>query len=110
MLCNICNKELLIASHIKRDADCETIDEKIDNNNGFLLCANHDKLFDRYLISFDGLSGKIMISSKLTDEEKKILLLDTNYILPNELMTPERQLYLIWHNSEFIKKENGESD
>lgn len=110
MLCDISNKELLIASHIKRDADCETIDEKIDNNNGFLLCANHDKLFDRFLISFDGLSGKIMISSKLTDKEKEILLLDSNYVLPNELMTSERQLYLIWHNSEFIKKENGESD
>ena len=109
MLCNITNKELLVASHIKRDADCDTIEEKIDNNNGFLLCANHDKLFDRFLISFDGLSGKIMISSKITEFEKNILLLDSNYVLPPELLTPERQIYLIWHNSEFISKENGDN-
>lgn len=108
MLCDVSNKELLVASHIKRDADCETIDEKIDNNNGFLLCANHDKLFDRFLISFDGLTGKIMISKKISSKEKEIFLLNPEYCLPSELLTPERQLYLIWHNSEFVKKENGE--
>ena len=108
MMCDICNKELLIASHIKRDADCATIDEKIDNNNGFLLCALHDKLFDRYLISFDGFTGKIMISNSLTAEELAICKLDSKYVLPKELLTPERQMYLIWHNSEFVKKQNGD--
>lgn len=108
MMCDITHKELLVASHIKRDADCDTIDEKIDNNNGFLLCAIHDKLFDRFLISFDGLTGKIMISSHLSKTEKELCHIDENYILSKELLTPERQLYLIWHNSEFVKKENGD--
>lgn len=109
MMCGIQHKELLIASHIKRDADCGTIDEKIDNNNGFLLCAIHDKLFDKSLISFDGSTGKIMISSSLTNEEKELCHLNENYTLPKDILTPERQLYLIWHNSEFFRKENGDN-
>lgn len=108
LMCDVSNKELLMASHIKRDSECKTIDEKIDNNNGFLLCANHDKLFDRFLISFEGFTGKILISSKLTDREKEICLLDPEYVLPADLLTSERQLYLILHNSKFYKKENEE--
>lgn len=73
MMCDIKLKELLIASHIK-EFSISTKSESIDLNNGLLLCANHDKLFDRHLISFDN-KGKIMISDKikLTDyEELKI--------------------------------------
>lgn len=110
LLCDITNLEMLVASHIKRDADCKDINEKIDNNNGILLCANHDKLFDRFLISFDGLTGHIMISDKLTFAEKRICMLNPDYVLPEEYMTPERQMYLIWHNSEFEKKNKGENN
>ena len=105
MLCDIHNKEMLIASHIKRDADCESIDEKIDNENGFLLCANHDKIFDRYLITFDFMDGKIRISKSLSDKEKEILMLDENYRLPDEMMTDKRCEYLMYHNEEFEKRE-----
>lgn len=108
MMCNITNSEMLVGSHIKRDSVCDTIAEKIDHNNGFLLCANHDKLFDRYLISFDAFTGNIMISSSLTEDELKICELNKDYKLPQEYLTPERVSYLIWHNEEFIKKENGE--
>ncbi len=108
MMCDISNTEMLIGSHIKRDSECTSISEKIDTNNGFLLCANHDKLFDRYLISFDAFTGKILISSQLTEDERNICLLDDNYALSEELLTPERTSYLIWHNSEFWKKENGD--
>lgn len=104
LLCDIENKDMLIAGHIKRDSVCDTVDEKIDTENGFLLCANHDKLFDKYLISFDAITGKIMISNNLTNAEKRICLLDPNYVLPQEMLTPERQTYLIWHNSEFYNK------
>lgn len=107
MMCNITNTEMLIGSHIKRDSVCDTIAEKIDHNNGFLLCANHDKLFDRYLISFDAFTGKIMISKTLTKEEIRICELDDSFQLPEEYLTPERVSYLIWHNEEFLKKENN---
>ena len=104
LLCEIRNKELLIASHIKAYVACESIKEKLYNNNGFLLCANHDRLFDRFLITFDARSGKIKISPKLADAEVAACSLDPNFVLPRELLTIDRRRYLIWHNNEFEKK------
>jgi len=66
LLCSIKNKEVLIASHIKEFAECNE-DERYDIMNGLLLCANHDKLFDRHKISFD-ISGNIMISETIVKE------------------------------------------
>lgn len=43
---------LLIASHIKPWSKSNDY-EKQDSNNGILLCANHDALFDKGYISFD---------------------------------------------------------
>lgn len=105
LLCDICNKEMLIASHIKRDADCESIEEKVDNNNGLLLCANHDKVFDRHLITFDFIDGSLKMSKSLTEKEKEILLLESNYTLPDDVLTDRTRGYLVFHNEEFEKKE-----
>ena len=44
-LCKVENPSLLIASHIKPWAVSEP-GEKLDPQNGFLLCPNHDALFD----------------------------------------------------------------
>lgn len=93
---------------VKAYVACSSIREKIDNNNGFLLCANHDKLFDRFLITFDARTGRIKISSTLSDEEKAVCMLDSEYKLPGELLTMERRRYLIWHNNEFEKKARGD--
>ena len=46
-LCGIKGNELLIASHIKAWKDCED-GEHLDENNGLLLCPNHDKIFDKH--------------------------------------------------------------
>jgi len=62
-LCNISNKDFLIASHIKPWSKSE-YDERLDVDNGLLLCPNHDKLFDRGYITFDD-NGQIIISEKL---------------------------------------------
>lgn len=71
MICGISNKDLLIASHIKEFAECQN-GEHIDVSNGLLLCANHDKLFDKHLITFDKL-GKIQISKMITlDDYNKL--------------------------------------
>ena len=104
MLCDITNEKMLIASHIKNASACD-IYGKADVNNCFLLCANHDKLFDKYLISFSFIDGSIMISKKLTQEEIEICQLDPSYKLPEEMLTPERVEYLMWHNDEFEKNE-----
>lgn len=45
--------EVLRASHAKPWAECGTDAERLDVFNGFLLSANLDALFDRFLISFD---------------------------------------------------------
>lgn len=46
-------KNLLIASHIKPWAVCSN-GERLSSENGLLLSANYDRLFDCGLISFDG--------------------------------------------------------
>lgn len=74
-----------------------------------MLCANHDKLFDHYLITFDFMDGKIKISKSLSDEEIKILMLDPDYTLPEELLTDNRRDYLLYHNDEYEKRESERS-
>lgn len=58
------NPSLLIASQIKPWAS-SIAEEKLDSENGFLLCLNHDALFDGGFISFDD-SGQIIISDRLS--------------------------------------------
>ncbi|MCR4655900.1 MAG: HNH endonuclease [Lachnospiraceae bacterium] len=67
-LCGVSSPLLLTASHIKPWAASEP-SEKLDVNNGLLMCPNHDKLFDKGFISFDDL-GNIMISSKLVSNDQ----------------------------------------
>lgn len=69
-LCELSIPDLLISSHIKPWSVSDS-NEKVDVNNGLLLCANHDKLFDKGLISFDE-NGNIIISSKLSNMDKKL--------------------------------------
>ena len=63
-LCDVDDESLLVASHIKPWAKSNHA-EKVDVNNGLLLCPNHDKLFDRGYISFDN-GGHIVISDELS--------------------------------------------
>lgn len=97
--CTFCGVEgdtLLIASHIKAWKDCEK-GEHLDDNNGLLLCPNHDKVFDKHLISFDEF-GVIMISNSLSDNNKMFLnLLDTYKIE----ITKYNKKYLDFHRNIF---------
>lgn len=105
-LCGIENEQLLVASHIK-DASKSIITEKADNNNGLLLCAMHDKLFDLSLISFDFQTGKIMISSKLNSVDRKLCNINDQMALPEKIMNNQRSQYLMWHNTEFYSEQNN---
>ncbi|WP_027088203.1 HNH endonuclease [Cohnella panacarvi] len=51
-LCGISDPRLLIASHIKPWRESNNV-ERLDVDNGFLLCPNHDMVFDKGYISFD---------------------------------------------------------
>lgn len=79
ILTGIENEELLIASHIKPYAKCNK-NEKVDKNNGLLLSALADKLFDKGLISFDK-NANIIFSNKIDSADLikiKKHLLNTN--------------------------------
>ncbi|WP_427071281.1 HNH endonuclease [Lysinibacillus fusiformis] len=73
-LCGVTDPRVLIASHIK-PWSASTNEERLDENNGLLLCPNHDALFDKHLISFD-LDGKIVISKSL--DETALVFLNVN--------------------------------
>lgn len=106
VMCGVTHKEMLVGSHIKPAASSNA-SEKADFNNGLLLCCNHDKLFDRYLITFNFIDGQIEISKTLSDEDVDALGLDRDYKLPEELLTPERMQYLTEHNIEFRNREEN---
>lgn len=69
VLCGIGIDTALRASHIKSWAD-STSKEKGDHENVLLLCANHDALFDKHLISFDD-NGYLLISAEINEGERK---------------------------------------
>jgi predicted restriction endonuclease len=85
---------MLRASHIKSWKQ-STDAEKLDENNGLLLCAHHDALFDKHLITFDN-SGNVQISPTLSTQEQMDLGLTT---LPSIAVTPAMLPYLAVHQS-----------
>ena len=62
--------------------------------NGFLLSANLDALFDRFLISFDE-SGRLLVSPTISPSQRDALNLRT----PPHLrwLAPEHARYLAYH-------------
>ncbi|MBQ2719281.1 MAG: HNH endonuclease [Clostridia bacterium] len=105
--CAVCGMEtpdLLVGSHIKPAAQSNAA-EKANSNNGLLLCCNHDKLFDRHLITFDTTDGKIKISKSISDADKTRLGLSAEVQLDIRLLNAERAAYLSLHNMEFERLE-----
>ena len=96
-------KTLYRASHIKSFADCDS-DEAYDINNGLLLCANADALFDKHLITIDE-NKEIVFSFVLEHDEKLKQLLRLNNEIFKSILNDERMHYLEFHRNEFIKKE-----
>lgn len=103
MLCGIKNEELLNASHIIPSAECN-VNQKASYENGLLLCANHDRLFDRYLITFDAESGEIKISEKLSGKDRERLGICAGLRLEEKLLTEKRRKCLKNHNREFERR------
>lgn len=97
-ICEIENKSLLISSHIKDFSESEN-QEATDFYNGFLLCAGHDGLFDKGLISFTD-EGDAMVSSKLSKHDLDIIKPET--IKVNIL--EEQKKYLKWHRENKFKR------
>ena len=90
---------LLVASHIKPWSE-STAKEQNDVDNGFLLVAHLDKLFDQHLISFD-FQGKIIISNKITHRQRSLLGLSNSMCI--ESLTSGNQRYLSYHRKQLKK-------
>lgn len=97
-LCGVLDERFLIASHIKPWSQSSN-QERLDVNNGLLLCPNHDALFDKGYISFND-DGSILVSESL-DEAIRIFLNinETMSIKMNESLWH----YMKWHRENIFK-------
>ncbi|EMT5435672.1 HNH endonuclease [Stenotrophomonas maltophilia] len=91
--------EALRASHAKPWAECADDAERLDAFNGFLLVANLDALFDRFLISFDD-AGHLLISTRLSQRDLPGLGIHSGMTL--RWLASEHRHYLQWHRERFL--------
>ncbi|MBQ8997067.1 MAG: hypothetical protein IJ086_00070 [Clostridium sp.] len=120
-LCDCTIPENLIASHIQRVCDINKLSipfaqrraKAVDGNNGFWLCANHDKMFEYGIITFNEHTGTFVLgqdylnNEKLTPEQECFIKEITKESQINkEHFTTELQEYLKIHN-ERIRNENN---
>ncbi|MFH2117288.1 MAG: HNH endonuclease signature motif containing protein [Bacillota bacterium] len=99
-ICEIHEKEFLIASHIKPYSKSKNdLQSVADVDNGLLLCPNHDHLFDRGLISFDD-NGRILISSQLDKDSIELFGLSKNM----KIGVNQRKIRYLTYHRKFIFK------
>lgn len=91
-LCGVSDERFLVASHIKPWSQSNN-QERLDVNNGLLLCPNHDALFDKGYISFAN-GGTIMISDSLDEATKVFLNINESM---NIKMNGRQRQYMQWH-------------
>lgn len=91
--------EALRASHAKPWAECADDAERLDAFNGFLLVANLDALFDRFLISFDD-AGHLLTSIRLSPSDLPGLGIHPGMTL--RWLASEHRYYLQWHRECFL--------
>ncbi|MDF3554659.1 restriction endonuclease [Bacillus cereus] len=94
-LCGVSDERFLVASHIKPWSQSNH-KERLDVNNGLLLCPNHDALFDKGYISFDE-DGSILISDSLDADTKIFLNINENMKIR---MNDRQQRYMKWHRED----------
>lgn len=92
--------EVLRASHAKPWAQCASDAERLDVFNGFLLVANLDALFDRFLISFDD-TGRLLVSPTLSSDDQHRLGLLPDMAL--RWLGAGHHDYLAWHRTRFLE-------
>ncbi len=101
-LCGVNDERFLIASHIKPWSE-STNEERLDVNNGLLLCPNHDSLFDKGYISFDE-KGKLLLSDKLNETVRIFMNINAQLSLSHY---KNKKRYLQWHlENKFIQNKH----
>ena len=97
-LCGVSDERFLVASHIKPWSQSNN-QERLDVNNGLLLCPNHDALFDKGYISFDD-DGMIVISDSLDEATKVFLNINETMKIG---MNERQQKYMKWHQKKMYE-------
>lgn len=107
--CYLCDCDIetnIIASHIHRITDIDNSDltpeekrrQAVDADNGFWLCANHDKMFENGVITF-GMDRKLKLNPSLTPAQtryiKRITEVDE---IEGKHFTAGLKIYLSYHN------------
>lgn len=95
---------LFRASHIKAFSECSNAQEAFDVNNGLLLCANADALFDKHLITI-GEDKELIFSYTLKNNPKLINNLLLSQPIFKLILNEKRMKYLAVHREEFYKEE-----
>lgn len=98
-LCGVSDEAFLIASHIK-PWSVSNHQERLDVNNGLLLCPNHDRLFDKGFISFLD-NGQIIISERLDDNAKLFMNVQATMRIK---ITDQQIAYMQWHIENIFKQ------
>ncbi|MFC6040521.1 HNH endonuclease [Paenisporosarcina macmurdoensis] len=93
-LCNLSIPSLLVASHIVPWAIADE-SQKVNLNNGLLLCISHDALFDKCFISFNE-DGQILISDELPSSEFERLHINEQMIID---LLPEQEQFMRIHRA-----------
>lgn len=91
--------QLLRASHMKRFSDCRE-NERYDVDNGLILAAHVDALFDSGLITFTD-AGVMRFSKKLSLASKNSLHLPGRLAMR---LNSKQKKYLKWHREHVFKK------
>lgn len=104
---------LLVASHILPWSKC-TKDgkERLDPENVLLLACNWDALFDKFYISFDPSSGKMVKSERIDDATlvKFGVPADWRESVSVPICSERRKKYLSWHKEHMIELDAEEKD
>ena len=105
-LCGCDIEQNIIASHIHRitDIDHSTLSDAdkrmqaVDADNGFWLCANHDKMFENGIITFNQ-NGNLVINPLMKKNQINFIYHITDIIKINEEHLTKNLLnYLLLHN------------
>lgn len=100
--CSFDVEHTLISSHAKPWRDCVTVEEKLSEDNGFLLCATHDKMFDQGYLSINIYTGELMISNALKNKEIE----SCKSTLPKNLnveLNAQMKKFLKYHSENIFK-------
>ena len=97
------NDHLLRASHIKPWAKSSP-DERLCVYNGLLLSPHLDACFDSGLVSFDD-AGRILVSSKLSEEDLKALGLHRQMRITEAKIDSKHKKYLAHHRACVLQKD-----